>query len=280
MSLPVIAWVLAAALAHATWNALLKGRASDPHVTMAGLAITWAVGIGIALPWLEIPAPESWPWIAASVAVHCIYMLALVAAYRAGEMSVVYPIVRGVPPLLVLAAFVVMGSAEVTLASAAGVACVSSGVVLLGISKIRDGQARRAIALMTLTVGCVASYLIIDGIGVRLSNAPLGYWAWQTALQGAIFAVGALARGRRPLAVAIWSRRWIVLVAGVLSSGGYAIALWAFARAPVASVAALRETSVLFGAVIATAFLRERFGARRAIGALLVAGGAILLRLG
>lgn len=279
MPLHVIAWVLAAALAHATWNALLKGRTSDPYVTMAGLALTWAVGVGLALPWLEAPAPESWPWIGASVAVHCVYMLALVAAYRAGEMSVVYPIVRGVPPLVVLGVFVVLGSA-VTVTSAAGVACISGGVLLLGLSNAGERHARRTVALMALTVACVACYLTIDGIGVRLSNAPLSYWAWQTALQGTIFAVGALARGRRSLATEIWSRRWVVLIAGVLSSGGYAIALWAFARAPVASVAALRETSVLFGAVIAAVFLRERFGARRAVGAFLVAAGAILLRLG
>jgi drug/metabolite transporter (DMT)-like permease len=152
-------------------------------------------------------------------------------------------------------------------------------VIAVGLTGERHGDATPPLGLAVATAACITAYLMIDGLGVRRSGSPFGYLVFLTGLEGLLFVVGAAMVEGRAVIAAAWDRRGLGLLTGVIATGGYGIALWAFDRAPVAAVAALRETSVLFGALIAFVWLKERFGPWRVAGALLVMAGAILLRL-
>ena len=275
MTWDVVAAVLAAALLHAVWNALLKGRAGDAHVTSTGLSLAWAL-LAWPLVWVNGPLPlAAWGPLLGSVAVHVVYFSLLTAAYRSGELSLVYPIARGVPPVLVAAGAALLGDVPSALA-ALGVGLVAAGIGLLG-PGARAG--RRAVLLALGAAVCTAAYTLLDAGGVRASAAGV-YGVHLFALQGTCFAGGALLLGGRPLARQVWDRRGLSLATGVLSALGYAAALWAMGQAPVASVAALRETSVVFAAAIGALALGEPFGLRRALATALVVAGALLVRGG
>lgn len=232
------------------------------------------------------PLPEAvWPHLSASVVIHLVYFALLVTAYRGADLSIVYPIARGLPPLfVVVGAWAVLGEVP-PLLGALGVVAIAGGVITVGLAtKKRDAKAdrrvSRSIALAVATAVFIGGYTLIDGIGVREAGGMVSYLVWLTAIQGALFAIGALAIGGRPLAREVWQRKGIALTTGVLSAGGYAVALWAMERAPLALVAALRETGVLFAAIIGFAFLKEPFGRRRIAAAAVVATGAVLVWLG
>lgn len=279
MSALVLTLVLLAALAHASWNAMLKGRKGDPLAASTGLCVVWAlVGWPLTLV-VPAPAPESWPWLGASVAVHLAYFALLVAAYGRGDLSFVYTIARGVPPMLVAGGAWLAAGERPSPAGLAGVALVAGGVLTIGGGPKTPG-ARRPLGLALATAVFIAGYTLLDGLGARASAAPVGYLVWLVALQGTLFAAGALAWRRGPLAREVWARRGVGVLTGVLSAGGYAVAVWAMTRAPIALVAALRETSVLFAAAIGAIWLREPFGRRRLVAAALVAGGVALVRSG
>lgn len=277
MTTLVAALVLASALVHASWNAMVKGRSGDPLAASTGLSIAWAV-IGAPLLFVVSPPAEgALPMLAASIAVHVVYFTLLNAAYREGDLSFVYTIARGVPPLLVAGGAFVVARERPSAIGLAGVVLIASGVLVLGWS---SSQRRRVIVLALATAACIATYTLLDGLGARAAADPIGYLVWLTTIQGALFAIGALAIKGKPLAREVRARWKLGLLTGVLSAGGYAVALWAMTEAPIALVAALRETAVLFGAVIGAVLLREPFGRRRIAAAILVALGAIAVRLG
>jgi drug/metabolite transporter (DMT)-like permease len=271
LSLGVVLAVLAAALMHASWNALVKGRGGqDPLVATTGLTLAWlAIGAPLAFV-VGLPTVESLPYLAGSLAVHLIYFSLLVASYRAGgDLSFVYTIARGTPPVLVTA-----GSVALLGESPGGLAIV--GVVLIagGVFTLGAVGRTRLLGLALATALCTAIYTLLDAVGSRATGAAT-YSVWLVLGQGALFAGQALVR--QP-GILRQIRPGLALLSGLFSAGGYAVALWAMSRAPVAPVAALRETSVLFAALIGTFFLGEPFGRRRVVGAALVAAGAVLLR--
>jgi len=283
----VVSLLLAAALAHATWNALLKGRRGEPLAASAGLAATWAVLGAPLLLFFEPPAPEAYPYLAASIVVHLVYFSLLVAAYRVADLSVVYPIARGVPPLLVAGIGWAAAAERVPALGIGGVALVVGGVLTLGFARApekadapdAESRRRRGVLLALATAGFIAGYTVIDGLGARAARAPFGYWLWLTVIQGALFAAGAMLVGGAEVRRAVWRRRGAGVIAGVLSAGGYAVALWAMTLAPLAFVSALRETSVVFAAAIGAYTLKEPFGRRRIVAALLVAAGVVAIQL-
>jgi len=279
----VASLVLISALAHAGWNAMLKGKRGEPLSATAGLAAVWVL-MGIPLVFVfPTPAPEAWPHLSASTAVHLVYLALLVAAYERGDLSLVYPIARGLPPAIVGAAAWIFVGEALTPLGVGGLVLVTGGVLFIGWDAVvgRAGTRRRAsVILAVATAICIATYTVIDGVGVRASESPFGYVVWLFLGEGAGFLLYALARGGRPIVETVWSRKKVALIAGVLSAGGYAVALWAMAQAPIALVAALRETSVVFAAILGTALLGEPFGRRRIIAAALVAVGVIAIRLG
>lgn len=284
---PIVAVVLFGALLHASWNALVKSG-SDKALDTALIHIL-ACGVGAALV-LAVgpPRPQALPWIAASLVIHIGYYVALAGAYRHGDLGMTYPIMRGSGPLLVTLALGLSGGAiideSVSLATWLGVAGISGGVLLVGLSpSAPGGDHRRALQYALLNACIIAAYTIVDGIGVRTSGNALQYIALLTMLDGIpYFLLVMHGRGKagRPAAWAHMRKRWPIALLGTLASiGSYGIALWAMTRAPVAAVAALRETSVLFAVLLGTVLLKEHFGLRRAAGTLLVVGGVMALRL-
>lgn len=285
---PVVLAVLCGAMLHAGWNALVKS--SDDK--QADTALVHFLGALVALPvalWVGLPRPDCWPFMAASLLIHVGYYVALAGAYQHGELGLTYPIMRGVAPLIVA-----LGSAAIIGESPSagawlGIIGITVGVALVGLS--HPGQALhhgKALAFAFANAAIIASYTFVDGLGVRQTGPAmtevLSYVMWLFVLDGFPYPLllwwrrGPL--GRQVLVDYARSRWPLAAMGGAASIGSYAIALWAMTRAPVASVAALRETSVLFATVLGTLMLKERFGLQRAAGAVVIVGGVMALRLG
>ena len=285
---PIVLAVLCGALLHASWNALVKS-ASDKS---ADTALVHFLGALIALPmllWVGLPRLESAPYIALSLLIHIGYYIALAGAYQHGELGMTYPIMRGFAPLLVaLGSGAVIGESP-SAAAWAGIVGITLGVALVGLS--HPGEAlhhRKALTFAFANAAIIATYTFVDGLGVRAEVAAGGevmrYVLLLFVLDGLPYTLLVWWRrspqGRADL-VAYARRRWpLAALGGAASIGSYAIALWAMTRAPVASIAALRETSVLFAALLGTWLLKERFGLQRAIGTAVVVAGVLALRLG
>lgn len=284
---PVVLAVLCGAALHAGWNALVKS-AGDKTVDTA---LVHFLGALVALPfalWVGLPRPESWPYIAGSLFIHIGYYIALSGAYQHGELGLTYPIMRGFAPLLVaLGSATVVGEAP-SAAAWAGILGITLGVALVGLA--HPGEALhhgKALAFAFANAAIIATYTFVDGLGVRtevqVGGEVMRYVLWLFVLDGFPYPLLVLwqrgPQGRRD----IWAyakQRWpLAAIGGTASIGSYAIALWAMTRAPVASVAALRETSVLFATVLGTWMLKEKFGWQRAIGTVVIVGGVMALRL-
>jgi phosphonate utilization associated putative membrane protein len=250
------------------------------------------LGALVALPfalWVGLPRPESWPFIAASLAIHVGYYVALSGAYSHGELGLTYPIMRGFAPLLVaLGSSAVIGEAP-TAGAWLGIVGITIGVALVGLA--HPGETlhhRKALAYAFANAAIIAGYTFTDGLGVRAEvghgGAALRYVLILFVLDGIPYPLLVWSRrgpqGRRAI-IDYARQRWpLAALGGSASIGSYAIALWAMTRAPVASIAALRETSVLFAAVLGTVLLKEKFGMQRAVGTAVIVAGVMALRLG
>ncbi len=275
---PVVAAVLFGALLHASWNALVKSSSDKDLDT----ALIHLIGSIMAIPVVVLagwPESSAWPYLAASLLVHIGYYLALTGAYRHGELGLTYPLMRGVAPLLVaLSATLTLGEVLSPLAWI-GVVGISCGVLVLGLSR-HAFEAPKAIGFALTNAVIIAIYTVIDGLGVRASGDTLQYVATLFMFDGWPFALLMFAT-RGPALGRYARQRWPVAMIGACASlGSYGIALWAMTRAPVATVAALRETSVLFAVVLSSWILKENFTPRRVLGACTILGGVMALRLG
>lgn len=276
---PIVAAVLFGALLHASWNALVKSSADKALDT----ALIHLLGSLIAIPlvlWLGWPRAEAWPYILASVTIHIAYYIALTGAYKHGDLGLTYPLMRGTAPLLVaLSATLTVGEHLSPLAWA-GVLGISCGVLALGLSR-HAIDSPRAVAFALSNAVVIAIYTVVDALGARTSGDALRYVAALFVLDGWPFALIVFMRRGGAVAWPYARRRWPVAAGAALASlGSYGIALWAMTRAPVATVAALRETSVLFAVLLGSWFLKEAFTLRRAIGTGAIVVGVMALRLG
>lgn len=282
MSWEVTLAVLLAAAVHAGWNALIK-RGRDPLFETA-LVHAWVAlpALG-AIALLPPPGPTATLCLAASAAVHCVYFHALAAAYRGGDLSFAYPIMRGSAPMFTaLLAAVALGERP-SAAGWLGVVAVCAGVLAIGLASARGtdaGARRRSLGWALLTAATIVAYTLIDSIGARSAPTPWSYVAWLAVLEGPVLFAVVLARHGRPLLAYARERGAAPMGAGVASMLAYGVALWAMTRAPVALVAALRETSVLFALLIARTLLGERIGAMRWAGAASIVAGVVALRVG
>ena len=276
MSLFVFAVVLAAALLHAAWNAIVKAG-GDKLLTTIMVTTAAAVLAAALLPFLRAPAMASWPFVVASALFQITYFLLVARTYQIADMSQAYPLMRGTAPLIVaLVSVFLLGDALSPIAwfGVIGI-CLGIFSIALG-SNLKD---RKGVYLALLNALVIAAYTLIDGIGVRRSAAPAAYTLWVFLLTGLPFALWAMTT-RRSAFLPYLHRHWRVGIAGGIgTTASYGLALWAMTLAPVAVVAALRETSILFGIVIAALILKEPIGPRRVISACIIAGGAAILRL-
>jgi drug/metabolite transporter (DMT)-like permease len=277
MSLAVSMAVLLAALLHASWNAMIKGGGDVLHDTAA--IVVGAMLIG--LPFLfvvPVPTAAAWPYIAASVTVHLAYYWLMISAYRLGDLSLVYPLMRGVAPLVTaVAGIAVLGEMPAPVAWL-GMLLVSGGVFLLGYRALGHAPSRAAVAFALANAAVIAVYTLIDGHGARVSGNAWSYIVWLFVLDGIPFSLWMLATRRDSFVAHLRHRSRRALAGGGLSAAAYAISVWAMTKAPVALVASLRETSVLFATLIGARLLNERLSARRWSGVAAVVLGVLALK--
>ena len=274
LSLTVTFAVLAAAVTHATWNAIAHGIKDQ---TLA-FALIGVGGIVLGIPLVIVaamPRAACWPYLLGSVAIHVFYNLLLMQCYRLGEFGQVYPLARGTSPLVVTILAAVFVHEHLALPQVGGIVVVSAGLATLVLAGRRPGRAAFLAAVGTgLTI---ASYTTVDGVGVRLSASPVGYIGWLMLLESLCVPMFALARRRDVLLKQKPGTLLAGLAAGALSVLAYGLVLWAQTRGALAPIAALRETSVIFAAIIGTLAFREPFGRTRITATVLVAAGIILI---
>src|SRR4051812_21576158 len=275
---PVV--VLVAAALHAIWNAVAHGMKDQ----LAGFALINLANGGcsaVLIVFAPRPNAAAWPFLLASAAIHVGYQLLLLRSYRLGDFAQMYPIARGTSPLLgaiwstpVLAQLSTTG--ELT-----GVLIICTGLIGLALPGGLPGRRQLpALAAAIATGAAIASYTVVDGLGVRHSTTVLGYIAWLFLLQSPIL-IGYALIVRRPAVFAeLPARVWLSgLAGGVLSLIAYGLALWAQARGSLATIAALRETSIVVAALIGALFFHERLGLRRTVASVVVVIGIAVLEL-
>jgi drug/metabolite transporter (DMT)-like permease len=272
--------VLFAAACHAGWNALIK-VGLDPLSTTTLISIGSGVVALVFLPLVGVPALAAWPWLAASVVIHLVYFASLIESYRTGDLGQVYPIARGSAPLMTAGATTIFIGEKLSLIGWTGIFALVAGVLLLS---ARGGRElahidRRAIGFAFFTALTICAYSVMDGVGARLSANPNAYSLWLFVGIAVVMLPYAIYRDGPDVIPAMqrfWRRGF---AGGALQVLSYGIAIWAMTVAPIAIVATLRETSVLFGAVIAVVVLKEPLRAVRIAAACLIVCGLILIRL-
>jgi drug/metabolite transporter (DMT)-like permease len=272
--------VLFAAACHAGWNALIKGGL-DP-LSSATLIVAGATVFSLAAVFfVPLPAAASWPYLVASSVIHLFYFAGLAEAYRTGDLGQVYPIARGAAPLMTAVAGTFIVGEHLGILAWCGIVALAFGVLLLSLRGGRDLAKldRRAVGFALFTAVTICVYTVVDGVGARLAGNPVSYVLWGFIGICVCLAPYALWRnGHRLLAdlTHFWQRG---LAGGALQVVSYGVALWAMTLAPIAIIASLRETSVLFGALIAVLVLKEPLRAVRVAAALLIVTGLVLIRL-
>ena len=279
LSLAVTLAVLGAGILHAGWNALLKSApGGDPLLDTAAVVAGSSLWGLAMVPFVPLPEPVAWTFMALSSTIHFAYYFTLAQAYRTGDLSFAYPLMRGTAPLLVTVLGVLFLKEFPTPHTALGIALICAGIMSIAfVQRHRHSAAAAGWAFANAAI--IAAYTLVDGAGARASGNVGSYVGWLCVLEGLPFLLWIqLRRGRA--AITYVRRSWRRgLLAGAGSVAAYGIVLWAMTRAPVAAVAALRETSVLFAAVIGALWLREGFGVARIAGAASVVAGIAALKL-
>ena len=272
--------VLFAAACHAGWNALIK-VGLDPLSTTTLISVGSGI-VALALaPLVGMPASAAWPWLLASVVIHLVYFASLIESYRTGDLGQVYPIARGSAPLMTAAVTSIFVGEKLSALGWTGIVALVAGVLLLSAHGGRHLAEidRRAIGFALFTALTICAYSVVDGIGARLSANPNGYSVWLFIGIAMVMVPYALYRDGRDVIPAM-QRFWLRgFAGGALQVLSYGIAIWAMTAAPIAIVATLRETSVLFGAVIAVVVLKEPLRAVRIVAACLIVCGLVLIRV-
>lgn len=278
MTPTIVLAVLFSALLHAIWNTLAHG-ATDRLVGFALIGLVDAVGGGVLAAVGGLPPAGAWPFIIASALLHVAYNLLLLASYQLGEFSQMYPLARGTSPWVVALVSLFVLDRGLPGVELLGVLAVSGGLIgLVLIGGLPERAELPAIGAALLTGLMIATYTVVDGVGV--GHAPLSSYAgWMFLLQGPPIAVIALLRRRGRLTSAVRENATPGVVGGVVSLAAYTIVLWAQTSGALAPIAALRETSIVFGALLGALFLGERLGARRAVAAAVVLAGVLLISL-
>ncbi|SAK80880.1 multidrug DMT transporter permease [Caballeronia pedi] len=272
--------VLFAAVLHASWNAMLHGN-RDRFLSMTWMSIAIGVFSALVVWYLPLPARAAWPYIVASGLVHIVYNVSLVRSYRRGDLAQAYPIARGSSPMLVTLGAALFAHEAIGPMHAFGIVLISGGIMALA---LQGGHVSRAGALAALTTGVtIAVYTVIDGIGVRASDGEaLSYTAWMFMFYWFMPVIFIAKRGLPALWMPVKATPMAVgssLAGGLVSIAAYGIVIWAMQSGAMGAVSALRETSVVFAALIGRVFLRETVNAKRWLACVVVAAGAVCLGL-
>lgn len=275
----IVLLILFAAGLHAGWNVLIKKESDDASNTVLIIAGSSVIGV-VFLPFVPLPLAASWPYLGASVIIHLFYFGLLLLAYQKGDMSLVYPLMRGLPPMLTALAASILLQESLTVKGWIGIALVSAGALLLTADFRLSGKFRLApVALAVLEAAIIVLYTLVDAQGARLSGQAFSYTGWMLFLLALICLVTVpCIQGRQVFSkmAANWKKS---LIGGGCTFASYGIALWAMTKAPVALVAALRETSILFGLILSVLILKERITRIRGLSILLIVAGAAAIKM-
>ncbi|MBP9184463.1 MAG: EamA family transporter [Fuscovulum sp.] len=278
MSLGVFLAVLGAAFLHALWNALIKLGTSK----VGGMVILSIVEVPIGLAVVAVSPPMDMaavPWVIAAGCTHFFYKFFLTYAYDRGDLSRVYPIARGAAPMIVTLVGLFVLSDEVTRNEYAGIVVLAAGILLMARGVFSSGENRRLLPFALGSAVATATYTMIDGLGARVSGSPAAYVAWVFVADGCFFTLGMLALRGADVIPRSWPAWRMGAVASAASYGAYAVSIWAMTFAPIAVVAALRETSILFAVLIGWLIFGEKMTGEKAVAALVIVAGVMLTRL-
>lgn len=278
MTYGVLSVVLCAALLHATWNAFIKGG-TDKTLNMVAVVLGHTPFAMLALIWVPLPHSDSLMWVVVSAFLHMGYQFFLLAAYRSGDFTQVYPLARGVGPLLVTLISMFFLGIVLTPPSLAGIGLMLLSMVSVWWVRRGLGQLAGRGFVMALVTGCfIAAYTLVDGYGARLSGSPVGYYAASAVINSALMIV--ILIGIKPALIgqAIACSKKLMLAGGGASFLAYAMIMWAFTQAPIPVVAALRETSILFALLIGVVHFKERMTGLLFACTLLMLVGVVLLK--
>ncbi|MFP8882057.1 MAG: DMT family transporter [Myxococcota bacterium] len=276
----VITLVLLAALLHASWNAMTKSSA-DGLLTIWLITLFSGVLGAIGALFVPLPLAAAWPYLIVSAGIHLAYMLFLVRAYRLGDLSRVYPIARGLAPVVVALLAALFVGERPTIVQAGGLVACCAAIVSLAFADTELSQVSgRAVAAAVATGLMIATYTVIDGSGVRVAGEPLSYVAWNLLLDGIPLTLVVLFYRRSgQIRAFIRGNAGTSMAGGAMAATAYGIVLWAMAQGAMASVSSLRETSVVFAALIGTRLLGEPLGTRRMLAAVGVAIGLVVFQM-
>jgi len=278
LPLDVILLVLFGALLHATWNAIIKAG-TDKSLDAALISAGGAVAALPFLAFLPLPNAAAWPFIGVSAILQFAYFQLVAGAYRAGDIGLVYPLMRGCAPLLIAATSSFVLGETLSGGALIGTMTICAGILTLAF-EARHGS-RHAIMLALINACVIATYTYVDGIGARISGNAISYTLWMSLLPPVLLFAWAISRrGARVVAIHVRVHWWRGLIGGSGSIASYGLALWAMTKAPVATVAALRETSILFALVISVVVLKERASPWRYLAGVIIAAGGLILKLG
>ena len=278
MSVVVMLVVLVAALLHASWNFQVKQR-KNKHESMSAVVLGHVPFAALALLFSPSPRPESYAYLIAGAFLHTGYQLFLLNAYRIGDLSQVYPLARGVAPLIVAGISVVFLGVHLAWLEIAAIVTIGAGIMSLAMVRRSDGRRNgRAVALALMTGGFIASYSLVDGLGARQAGTALGFYGWLSLINAAVFAT--IMRLWKPGLVrrVICQDRGLALKGGGQSFFAYALVIWSFTLAPIALVTAVRETSIIFALLLGVFLLKEPVGRLKVMATLLTLIGVVLLR--
>ena len=278
MTTTVFIAVLGAAILHAAWNALVKSG-KDKTMGMGAIVLGHVPLAVISIPFVPFPTPESMPYLIAGIGLHVGYQLFLLNSYKFGDLTQVYPIARGSAPLMVALISVTVLGVTLNYLEILAVLIIGCGIISLALVRSSDGQRNARGAVLALTTGMfIASYSIVDGIGARIADNPLGFYAWLTIGNGMITVVYLSITSPHTFKDIATKGRLVFLLGGSASFIAYAIVTWAFTQAPIALVTALRETSIIFALLIGVFFLKERLNLVKLLSTTTTLVGAVLLR--
>lgn len=279
MTLFVFVTVLCAAVLHASWNALVKGS-GDKALSVTAVVVGHVPPALLVLFFVPLPLPASWPYIVVGALLHIGYQLFLMNAYRFGDLTQVYPIARGVAPLIVTVVSVSLLGVILLPLQLAAIALIAIGIMSLALVRHADGLRNPRAAALAVATGCfIAGYSLNDGLGARLSGNSFAFYSWVTILNFAAF-MPIMAIANPGITTRLWRKgAKLLAIGGTASFIAYALVTWAFTQAPIAIVTALRETSIIFALLIGVIYLKERLDLAKVIATTLTLAGAALLRL-
>ena len=279
MSPAIVGLVLLAALLHASWNAMAKSGGT-PQYSIASYRLFCAVCCLPLLPLVPLPLAASWPMLLASVAIHTAYYVTLSMSYRSGDLSQVYPLFRGLAPVLVVLGAALAAGEVLSSGAMFGIGLVSAGLISItfaggAIGKIPGPALRWGLATSVL----IAAYTVADGMGVRAAGNPFSYILWLFLLEPVPIGLWLLARDRDNWLAYMRAKPGKISLGALAAATAYAMVIYAMSLAPMALVSSLRETSVIFAALIGTLLFREPFGRQRIVAAIAVCAGVVLIKI-